>query len=60
MGAANDNIAVGANVTFDAKEVRLANADKLAEVYQDKDRVRVPEHPSWRVEPEGSLEKLMK
>ncbi len=52
--------AVGANVTFDAKEVRLANADKLAEVYQDKDRVRVPEHPSWRVEPEGSLEKLMK
>ncbi len=51
---------VGANVTFDAKEVRLANAGKLAEVYQDKDRVRVPEHPSWRVEPEGSLEKLMK
>lgn len=51
---------VGANVTFDAKDVKLVNAKRLADVFADKAKVIVPEHPSWRLETPVSLRRLMR
>jgi hypothetical protein len=50
---------IAANATFDAESVRLSNADRLVEIHTDKERVCVPEFPSWQVESTNALLKLM-